>query len=193
MKNKGTKILIVVLIILILAAGGVMAYKIINDKKNKTQEVSENQNEDILTAKIEKKEVQIFKGNDRPIAVMIDNHNLAWPQAVLNKAYSAMSKRKNGIYFLGSRRSLIVPSLFENSSIERISELLQSSASRITYSDVLKKIGLDIETVKSAKLDLESFNFEKILDRNTLTNNQEFIDFYNKIRQVYGKGIDVLA
>lgn len=87
MKNKGTKILIVVLIILILAAGGVMAYKIINDKKNKTQEVSENQNEDILTAEIEKKEVQIFKGNDRPIAVMIDNHNLAWPQAGLNKAY----------------------------------------------------------------------------------------------------------
>lgn len=101
---------------------------------------------------------------------------------VLNKAYSAMSKRKNAIYFLGSRRSLIVPSLFENNSIERISELLQSSASRITYSDVLKKIGLDIETVKSAKLDLESFNFEEILDRNTLTNNQEFIDFYNKIR-----------
>lgn len=87
MKNKGTKTLIVVLIILILAAGGIMAYKITKDKKNETKEVSENQNEDILTAGIEEKEVQIFKGNDRPIAVMIDNHNGAWPQAGLNQAY----------------------------------------------------------------------------------------------------------
>ena len=87
MGSKGTKILIIVLIILILAAGVIMAYKITKDKKNETQEVSENQNEEILTAEIQKKEVQIFKGNDRPIAVMIDNHNLAWPQAGLNKAY----------------------------------------------------------------------------------------------------------
>ena len=87
MGNKGTKILIIVLIILILAAGGIMAYKITKDKQNETQEVSENQNEDILTAGIEEKEVQIFNGNDRPIAVMIDNHNGAWPQAGLNQAY----------------------------------------------------------------------------------------------------------
>ena len=87
MRNKGTKILIMVLIILILAAGGILAYKIISGKKTETQEVSDNQNEDILTAGLQEKEVQIFKGNDRPIAVMIDNHNLAWPQAGLNKAY----------------------------------------------------------------------------------------------------------
>lgn len=87
MRNKGTKTLIITLIILILAAGGIMAYKITKDKKNETQEVSENQNEEILTAGIEEKEVQIFNGNDRPIAVMIDNHNLAWPQAGLNQAY----------------------------------------------------------------------------------------------------------
>lgn len=87
MENKGTKILIVILIILILLAGGIMAYKIVKDKQNETQEVSESQNEEILTAEIEEKEVQIFKGNDRPIAVMIDNHTGAWPQAGLNQAY----------------------------------------------------------------------------------------------------------
>lgn len=87
MKSKGTKILIIILVILILAAGGVMAYKIIKSKENETKEVSENQNEEILTAGIEDKQVQIFNGKDRPIAVMIDNHNLAWPQAGLNKAY----------------------------------------------------------------------------------------------------------
>lgn len=87
MGNKGTKVLIVVLILLILAAGGIMAYKITKSKENETKEVSENQNEEILTAGIEEKKVQIFKGTDRPIAVMIDNHNLAWPQAGLNQAY----------------------------------------------------------------------------------------------------------
>ena len=35
----------------------------------------------------EVKQVQIFNGNDRPIAVMIDNHSGAWPQAGLNQAY----------------------------------------------------------------------------------------------------------
>lgn len=86
MNSKGTKILIIVLVILILAAGGVMAYKIMKDKNNKTEEVSKEE-ENILTAEVEEKEVQIFKGNDRPIAVMIDNHSGAWPQAGLNKAY----------------------------------------------------------------------------------------------------------
>lgn len=88
MNNKGTKILIMILIILILVAGGIMAYKIINNKEKETQEVSGNQIENkVLTAQVEEKEVQIFKGNERPIAVMIDNHNLAWPQAGLNQAY----------------------------------------------------------------------------------------------------------
>lgn len=87
MNGKGTKILIVILVILILVAGGIMAYRITKDKKNETTEVSENQNEEILTAEVEEKKVQIFKGTDRPIAVMIDNHNGAWPQAGLNQAY----------------------------------------------------------------------------------------------------------
>lgn len=87
MKNNGTKILIVILVILILATGGILAYKITRNKANNTKEASENQDEEILTAQIENKDINIFKGTDRPIAVMIDNHNEAWPQAGLNQAY----------------------------------------------------------------------------------------------------------
>lgn len=36
---------------------------------------------------VAKNQVQIYKGTDRPIAVMIDNNKLAQPQAGLNKAY----------------------------------------------------------------------------------------------------------
>ncbi len=82
--KKGTKILIVILIILILVAGGVLAYKIVKDKENQETTVKEDEP---MTVEIEEKQVQIFKGNDRPIAVMIDNHSDAWPQAGLQKAY----------------------------------------------------------------------------------------------------------
>ena len=45
MEGKGTKILIGILIILIIATGAVMAYKIMSDKKNnETQEVAETNN-----------------------------------------------------------------------------------------------------------------------------------------------------
>lgn len=88
MSSKTTKILITVLVILIIAFGGIMAYKITKDKKNnQTEETSANKEDNVLTAGVEEKKVKIFNGKDRPIAVMIDNHNQAWPQAGLNKAY----------------------------------------------------------------------------------------------------------
>lgn len=87
MDSKKIKILIVILIIIILLAGGIMAYKIVKDKQNVSQEVSENEDDNILTAGVDDKSIKIFKGKDRPIAVMIDNHNQAWPQAGLNQAY----------------------------------------------------------------------------------------------------------
>lgn len=82
--QAGTKILVAILVILIIVAGGVLGYKIIKDKENQETAVSE---EGTIQPKKEEKTVQIFKGNDRPIAVMIDNHKDAWPQAGLQKAY----------------------------------------------------------------------------------------------------------
>lgn len=86
MTNR-TRILLILLIIIILVGGGVAAYKIIKNKQNISTEVSGNEWEEILTAGVEEKSIKIFNGNDRPIAVMIDNHNQAWPQAGLNQAY----------------------------------------------------------------------------------------------------------
>ena len=84
-EKGGVKILIAILVILIIAAGVILAYKIMKDKNNETTAVSEENK--VLTAAVEEKKVQIFKGNDRPIAVMIDNHKDAWPQAGLQDAY----------------------------------------------------------------------------------------------------------
>lgn len=84
-KNGGTKVLIAILVVLIIAAGGVMGYKIVKDKEKETT-AGDIILDDSSISK-EEKTIQIFKGNDRPIAIMIDNHKDAWPQASLQKAY----------------------------------------------------------------------------------------------------------
>ena len=87
MKNKKTMILLVVLAVLVMVAGGLLIYKIIT--KEKIEQVSSNEEniESDDTLVINSKKIKIFNGTDRPIAVMIDNHSGAWPQANLNKAY----------------------------------------------------------------------------------------------------------
>lgn len=84
-KNGGTKVLIAILVILIIVAGGVMGYKIVKDKEKET--LADDITLDGSPISKDEKTIQIFKGNDRPIAIMIDNHKDAWPQASLQKAY----------------------------------------------------------------------------------------------------------
>ena len=85
MERGGVKVLITILVILVIAAGGVLAYKITQSKK---EEMVNSDGENVLVGSAkEEKKVQIFKGNERPFAVMIDNHKDAWPQAGLQKAY----------------------------------------------------------------------------------------------------------
>ncbi len=85
-KKSKAKIFIFIILLIIILAGGFLAFKIMNDNQNNEQVVSENE-EKIEPQEIVEKEVQIFNGTDRPIAVMIDNHSGAWPQAGLQEAY----------------------------------------------------------------------------------------------------------
>ena len=87
MEKGSAKIAIIVLIILILAAGGFLGYKIVQNKNVQTANEENNENDVLVAGVKQEKEIEIFKGNDRPIAVMIDNHNQAWPQVGLQKAY----------------------------------------------------------------------------------------------------------
>lgn len=93
-KNIGIKVLIVLLIILIIGAGVLLAIKVITDNNSKTKEagngvISLGSEEGRKEEKVEpqKPVFNIYKGTDRPIAVMIDNHKGAWPQAGINDAY----------------------------------------------------------------------------------------------------------
>ena len=87
--SKGLKIFVIILIVLMLGAGGLYAYKIYKDKYDVIEEnvVAGENVEDNSTLEVPIKTVQTFKGTDRPIAVMIDNHKAALPQGGLNDAY----------------------------------------------------------------------------------------------------------
>lgn len=88
MKNKGIKFLVIVLVILVILVGILLAMKFVNNKDSQT---STNEivslGMDKGKTKVEDKNFNIFNGVDRPIAVMVDNHKQAWPQAGLNEAY----------------------------------------------------------------------------------------------------------
>ncbi len=85
--KKGSKILIVILLLAIAGVGAFLGYKYIQN--NKTKEVSTptavNETEPVTEPE---KTVQIYAGTERPIACMIDNHSDAWPQFSINKAYA---------------------------------------------------------------------------------------------------------
>ena len=84
-KKKIIGVFFLILIILLAIAGTYYYFEIYN----KTEVSSETNT--ILPDVVEEsepKQESIFSGTERPIAVMIDNHKGAWPQAGLNKAYS---------------------------------------------------------------------------------------------------------
>ena len=83
---KGTKVFVIVLIILIIIAGALFAMKVMQD--NNTEMTNAN-GENISQTTEEEPEVakpKTLSGDSRPIAVMIDNHIDAMPQAGLLEA-----------------------------------------------------------------------------------------------------------
>ena len=89
MKNKKSTILLIILAVLVIIAGGLLIYKLINREKT-VPVIEEGTNVDSKDSEnlvVQQNKVKIFSGTDRPIAVMIDNHSGAWPQANLDKAY----------------------------------------------------------------------------------------------------------
>ena len=85
--KKGIIIFIAILIIVIAVAGGILGYRYYKDKNNVENVWVSTDEPEKEEEQPEEKQIQIFNGKDRPIAVMIDNHTGAWPQAGLNEAY----------------------------------------------------------------------------------------------------------
>lgn len=151
--NKGSvKILIILLVILIIGAGAFLAYKITTDKDNK--EVVANENEEVAIIE-EEKEVQIFNGNDRPIAVMIDNHSDAWPQAGLNQAYMVYE-----IIVEGGETRLMA--LFKGVDVEKIGPVRSARHYFIDYAMENDAIYVHFGQSPQAKTDLSKYSIDDI-------------------------------
>lgn len=151
-KNSGTKILIAILVILIIVAGGVLAYKIVKDKENQETAVAEEDNG--VTA-IEEKTVQIFQGNDRPIAVMIDNHSGAWPQAGLQKAYMVYE-----IIVEGGETRLMA--LFKGVDLEKIGPVRSARHYFVDYAMENDAIYVHFGESPQADKDIKKYSIDEI-------------------------------
>ena len=125
-KKKYIPIIIIILIILVLAIIlgveiGLDKFKNIRAEKSTISEdnvenmpTNDNKNEEN-----NKKNIKIFNGTDRPIAVMIDNHKGAWPQAGLNSAYLVYE-----IIVEGGETRLMA--LFKGTNVEKIGPVRSS-------------------------------------------------------------------
>ena len=113
--KKNIVIFVIILLVIIAGCGAYLVYENFLKEKTKssvteTAEVPENNN---IQIEEEEKTVQIFKGNERPIAVMIDNHKAALPQGGLNDAYLVYE-----IIVEGGESRLMA--LFKGANLEKI-------------------------------------------------------------------------
>ena len=153
MEKGGVKILIAILVVLVIAAGAVLAYKITKDKQETEPVANEN---NVLTAEVEEeKTVQIFKGNDRPFAVMIDNHQDAWPQAGLQQAYMVYE-----IIVEGGETRLMA--LFKGADLDKIGPVRSARHYFIDYAMENDAIYVHFGQSPQAQSDIKKYSIDEI-------------------------------
>lgn len=128
-----------------------MAYKIVKDRENSETSVAEEN----TFIKKEEKTVQIFKGNDRPIAVMIDNHSDAWPQGGLQDAYMVYEIIAEG----GETRLM---ALFKGANIEKIGPVRSARHYFLDYAMENDAIYTHFGESPQAKSDIKKYNINEI-------------------------------
>ena len=156
MEKGGVKILIAILVILIIIAGVLLAYKITQEKEQQTtSQVTVDEEEPIIVAQVEEKKVQIYQGTDRPIAVMIDNHNLAWPQGGLNNAYMVYE-----IIVEGGETRLMA--LFKGVNVEKIGPVRSARHYFLDYAMENDAIYVHFGESPQAKSDIKKYDIDDI-------------------------------
>lgn len=152
MERGGTKVLIIILVILVILAGGVLAYKIMKTKENTQEEANEN---NTLVGSIEDKNIKIFNGNDRPFAVMIDNHKDAWPQAGLQQAYMVYEIIAEG----GETRLM---ALFKGADLDKIGPVRSARHYFIDYAMENDAIYVHFGQSPQAQKDIKKYGINDI-------------------------------
>lgn len=160
MEKGGVRVLICILVVLIIVAGVMLAGKIKRDKEKillATEEefITEEELEEEIDVDEDKKAVQIYKGKDRPIAVMIDNHNGAWPQAGLQDAYMVYEIIAEG----GETRLM---ALFKGVNVQKIGPVRSARHYFIDYVMENDAIYTHFGQSPQAKNDLKKYSIHDI-------------------------------
>ncbi|MGN1327928.1 MAG: DUF3048 domain-containing protein [Clostridia bacterium] len=158
--GKGTKILIIILAIIIILAVGIIAYKIISNKDrvidlgtDSGAGITTEEDNGILEVPI--KTVQIYKGDERPIAVMIDNHKSALPQGGISKAYMVYE-----IIVEGGESRLMA--LFKGEDLEQIGPVRSARHYFLDYALENDAIYVHFGWSPQAESDISSLNVNNI-------------------------------
>ena len=153
-KNK-TLIIIIVLLFIIGISIGILYFKYIENIKN-----NETFNNPITTFfernnEAKKEEIKIYNGEDRPIAVMIDNVGNARPQAGLNDAYIVYE-----IIVEGEQTRLMA--LFKGKDLSKIGPIRSSRHYFLDYALENDAIYVHYGWSPKAKSDISSLNINNI-------------------------------
>lgn len=177
MKNKGKRtkegaksrkipIIIGILIVIIIAvAVGCYYYFCIYSNQGKENELIDLGVAEGLAdpEEIEEEPKSVFYGNDRPIAVMIDNHKGAWPQAGLNSAYSVYE-----IIVEGGETRLMA--LFKGVNLDKIGPVRSARHYFLDYALENDAIYVHYGWSPKAQTDISTLNVDNI---NGITESEE--------------------
>lgn len=154
MKKVLMAIIIILIIIMFIWVGG-MVYKICYEEPKNPNNVFEDNTNIVNTTIVEEKQVEIFNGNQRPIAVMIDNVGDARPQAGLNDAYIVYE-----IIVEGKQTRLMA--LFQNKDLDKIGPIRSSRHYFLDYALENDAIYVHFGWSPRAKSDINSLGVDNI-------------------------------
>ena len=155
--EKKYVILVISIIAVIALLVGILGYKIWKDKNISitSENTTETNIENNTDYEEEKKEINIYKGTERPIAVMIDNHKGAWPQSGLNKAYMVYE-----IIVEGGETRLMA--LFKGTDVENIGPVRSSRHYFLDYAMENDAIYVHYGWSPKAKKDISTYSINNI-------------------------------
>ena len=156
MNKKRIWIIISVLLIIVIGICAAILY-VRTSKDNSTflgtDEVTGEENTNTIVAELP--EVKTFKGNDRPIAVMIDNNKDAMPQGGLNDAYMVYELIAEG----GESRLM---ALFKGANVSKIGPVRSARHYFLDYALENDAIYVHYGWSPQAQYDISSLNVNNI-------------------------------
>lgn len=155
-KSSGTKILITILILLIIAAGALLAMKIMQNRQNDAEVGGDSKEQIGQVPKEEAKpQPKTFAGNERPIAVMIDNNINAMHQAGFTKADIIYE-----IIVEGGETRLMM--LFKNQQLDKIGPIRSARHYFLDYALENDAIYVHYGQSPQAKADIQTLGISDI-------------------------------